>query len=139
MTATIPTHECGGAHIRSHVRHLAVVVAVSGRVDAANIDRLAERIRRFTLTKDRLVFDLSDVNSSAADAISLVCRIAEDCRVAEVDWAVVANQAVTDLLRSSDDTAAFPITDSMPEAIHYFADMINRRREVLLPLVRRTA
>lgn len=139
MTATITTSafECGGAQIRSHFRHLATVVTIDGVISALNVDRLTECARRFVLAKDPLILDLSNVNSFAAEGVSLLRIIGDDCRAAEVEWTLVPGPAVTDLLRDTD--IIFPLARSVPEALHDFADVIDRRRQLLLPLVRKSA
>lgn len=139
MTARITTSafECGGAQIRSHFRHLATVVTIDGAISAMNVDRLVEHARRFVLAKDPLVLDLSNVNSCAAEGVSLLRIVGEDCRAAGVEWVLVPSPAVGERLRNSD--VVFPITRSVPEALQDFADVIDSRRKLLLPLVRKTA
>jgi hypothetical protein len=44
---------------------------------------------------------------------------------------------MAEFLRNCD--IVFPITRSVPEALHDFADVIDSRRQMLLPLVRKTA
>ena len=141
MTATITTSafDCGRARIRSHFRHLATVVTIDGEIDAVNVDRVIERARRFVLAKDPLVLDMSNVNSCAAEGVSLLISIAEDCRAAQVEWMLVPSTATADLLCQSGYDAMFPVARSVHEALHDFADGIDRRRQLLLPLVRKTA
>ena len=141
MTATITTSafDCGRAQIRPHFRHLAMVVTIDGEIDALNIDRVIERARRFVLTKDPLVLDVSNVNSCAAEGVSLLNIIAEECRAAGVEWMLVPGTVIADALRDSGCDAMFPVAHSVHEALHHFADVIDRRRQLLLPLVRTTA
>lgn len=140
MTATITTSAfaCGRAHIRSHFRQLATVVTVDGQIDDVNVDPVISYIRRMILVGGPLVLDLTDVKSSESQCISLSKRVAEDCRRVAVDWTLVASPMVSRLLDDSDDVA-FPIASSVHEALHRFADGINSRRQMLLPLVRKTA
>ena len=142
MTATISASayfDCGAAQIRPHFRHLVMVVTIQGKIGTANVDRASAYMRRLILTRDPLVLDMSGVNSFAAEGISLFGVIADECRTAGVQWTLVASPAVADLLRDSDYEAMFPIARSVSEALHHFADAIDRRRQVLLPLVRKTA
>ena len=139
MTATIATFDCEGAQIRPHFRHLVMVVTVQGKIGASNVDSASGHIRRLILAKAPLVLDLSNVNSFAAENISFLCAVADECRTAGVEWALVASPAVTACLRGSTYEAMFPIARSVSEALHHFADAIDRRRQVLLPLVRKTA
>jgi anti-anti-sigma regulatory factor len=141
MTATITTSafDCGRAQIRPHCRHLATVVTIDGDIDGANVDQVISCARRFVLAKEPLVFDMSNVNSFAVEGVSLVRIIAEDCRTAGVEWILVPSPAVADVLCDADNDALFPVARSVHEALHDFADVIDRRRQLLLPLVRKTA
>ena len=141
MTATITTSafDCGRAQIRPHFRHLATVVTIDGEIDAVNVDRVIDRARRFVLAKDPLVLDMSNVNSCAVEGVSLLNIIAEECRAAGLEWMLVPGTAVADLLRDSGSDAMFPVARSVHQALHDFADVIDRRRQLLLPLVRTTA
>ncbi len=130
--------DCGSAQIRAHCRHLATVVTIHGEIDAANADRIAEYIRRFTLGEKPLVLDMADVRHFAADGISLLCSFDADCRAAGVQWTLVPSPAVIALL-SDGDEALFPMTRSVHEALHDLADAIASRRRLVLPLVKKTA
>ncbi|OBG30393.1 sulfate transporter [Mycobacterium alsense] len=137
------TIECDGAQIRAHCRHLATVVTIRGDINAANVDRVGEHVRRFVLGGNPLVLDLSDVNHFAAAGISLVHRLDEACRAAGVEWTLVAGPAAMELLgirRDQDDTAeTFPIARSVREALRTLADAIVDRRQLVLPLIKKTA
>lgn len=127
--------ECGGAWIRAHYRHLATVVVIRGRIDAANVDELSEQARRFVLAKEPLVLDLSGVTSFEAAGIWLLCVLDGDCRAAGVEWTLVESPVVDELLRDFDEEAQFPTSRSVDQALHRFADVIDRRRQLLLPLI----
>jgi anti-anti-sigma factor len=141
------TFDCSGAQIRAHCRHLATVVTIRGEIDAVNVDRVSEHIRRFILGKNPLVLDMSDVSHFAAAGISLLCMLDEDCRAAGVEWTLVASPAVIELLGDGCDKdeaedenwAMFPITRSVHEALRNLADAIVSRRQLVLPLIRKTA
>lgn len=143
ITRTITTGDntvdCGGAQIRAHYRHLATVVTIRGAIDAANVDQLGEQARRFVLAKEPLVLDLSGVDSFTAAGIWLLCVLDGDCRAAGVEWTLVESPAVNELLRDFDEEAKFPTAGSVGQALHHLADVINRRRELLLPLFQKTA
>ena len=127
---------CGRAQIRAHYRHLATVVTITGRVDAANVDSVTEYAQRFILAKDPLILDVSDVSVPVAAAISFLNTVAEGCRAAGVECVLVAGGAVADLLGDLDDV---PVACSVHEALHHFADVIATRRQLLLPLIKKTA
>ncbi|HET9876103.1 MAG TPA: STAS domain-containing protein [Mycobacterium sp.] len=133
------TVDCGGAQVRAHYRHLATVVTVRGRIDAANVDEVSDHARRFILAKEPLVVDLSGVTSFAAAGIWLLCVLDGDCRAAGVEWTLVESPAVNELLRDFDEEAKFPTARSVHHALHTLADVIDRRRQLLLPLIKKTA
>jgi anti-anti-sigma regulatory factor len=139
MTATSNTFDCGGAQIRAHFRHLAMIITMRGNINAVNVDQVIDRTRRFILAHDPLVLDMSRANSSAEQTISLMQMVAEDCRAAGIEWKVVPSPAVTDSLRRSGYDDVFPTARSVNDALHQFADVIDERRQLLLPLVRKTA
>lgn len=134
-----PTFDCSGAQIRAHCRHLATVVTIHGEIDAVNVDRIGEYIRQCTLVKNPLVLDLSGMNSIAPAGISLLYILDDECRVAGVEWTLVASPAVIEVLHDYDDETTFPITRSVHEALRNLADVIVRRRQLLLPLIKKTA
>lgn len=131
-----PAVECEGAELRAQCRHLALVVTVSGIIDDDNVDRLTEQVRRLVLTEKPFVLDLSDVTFLSARGVSLLYALDDECDMAGVEWALVAGAPVLDVLHMLDD--AFPITVSVPEALHHFAEGTLARRR-LLPLLHKTA
>ena len=133
------TLDCDGAQIRAYCHHLATVVTIRGVIDAANVDWVGAYILRFTLGSDPVVLDLSDLSYFAADGISLLRSFDEDCRAAGVEWTLVAGAAISDLLDDGRDEDAFPMTRSVREALHNLADAIASRRQLVLPLIRKTA
>jgi anti-anti-sigma factor len=133
------TFDCGGAQVRAHCRHLATVVTIRGEIDAVNVDRVGEYIRRFILESNPVVLDLSDVSYFAAAGIWLLHRLDEDCRAAGVEWTLVASPAILGLLGGGRDEGMFPITLSVHEALRNLADAIVSRRQLVLPLIKKTA
>ena len=130
------TVDCGGAQIRAHAHHLATVVTIRGEIDAANVERVGEYIRRFTQGGNPVVLDMGGVSQFATAAV-LLHRFDEDCRAVGVEWTLVAGPALAELLR--DDEAGFSITRSVNEALRTLADAIVARRQLLLPLIKKTA
>jgi anti-anti-sigma factor len=137
-SASNGTFDYGGAQIRAHSRHLATVVTIRGEIDTVNVDRVSQYIRRFILDEAHVVLDMSDVSHFAPAGISLLHMLDEDCRVAGVEWTLVASPAVIELLGDGDD-AMFPIKRSVHAALRNLADAIVNRRQLVLPLIRKTA
>ena len=133
-----PTVDYKGAHIRAHSRHVATVVAVSGRVDSANVDHIADYAKKLVLADKPFVLDLSGVSSFTPQSIRLLCDIDDICNSVGVEWAVVASDAVNRRLRRDSDVV-FPVAGSVAEAEHEFDDAILNRRRFLLPLLSKTA
>lgn len=131
-----PAVMCDGAELRAQCRHLAMVVTVSGAIDDDNFDRLTQKVRRLVLAEKPFALDLSDVTFLSARGVSLLYALDDECDLAGVEWALVASPEVLDVLRLLDD--AFPITVSIPEALHHFAEGTLARRR-LLPLLHKTA
>jgi anti-anti-sigma factor len=128
------TFDYGGARVRAHCRHLATVVTVRGEIDGLNVDRIGDYIQRFVVEQTNLVLDMSGVTHFAPAGISLLHGLDEDCRAVGVEWTLVANPAVSDLL---DDM--FPIAGSVHAALRNLADAIVSRRQLVLPLIRKSA
>jgi len=137
-SASNGTFDYGGAQIRAHSHHLATVVTIRGEIDAVNVDRVSQYIRRFILDKAHVVLDMSDVSHFAPAGISLLHMLDEDCRAAGVEWTLVASPAVIELLGDGDD-AMFAITRSVHAALRNLADAIVSRRQLVLPLIGKTA
>lgn len=135
------TFDCSGAQIRAHCRHLATVVTIRGEIDAFNVERASEYIRRFVLANNPVVLDMSGVNPCAAAGISLLSAFDDECRAAGVEWTLVASPAVFEVLDDGcdHDEAMFPVTHSVNEALRDLANAIVIRRQQVLPLIKKTA
>ncbi len=137
------TFDCGGAQIRAHCRHLATVVTIRGEIDAVNVDWVSKYIRRFIVGANPVVIDMTDMRQFAMSAISLLYAIDEDCRAAGVEWTLIASPAVTEVLDGSGhqdgNGTVFPIARSVHEALHNLADAIVSRRQLVLPLIKKSA
>ena len=134
-----PTFDCNGAQVRAQCRHLATVVTVNGAIGTTNVERVSEYSRHFVLPDKPIVLDLSGVESLAPQGIRFLYRIDDACRAAGVEWALIVSPAVTQVLHVTSDDGAFPVVDSVREALQYFADVITARRRLLLPLLTKTA
>jgi anti-anti-sigma factor len=136
--SNVGTYDYGGAKIRAHSRHLATVVTVRGEVDGLNVDRIGEHIRRFVFEQTHLVLDMSDVSHFAPAGIALLHMLDEHCRATGAEWTLVASPAVIELLGNTAEPM-FPIARSVHAALRGLADAIVSRRQLVLPLVRKTA
>lgn len=126
--------DCGGAQIRAHCRSVATVVTIRGEIDAVNADRASKYIRRFVVGQTPVVLDLSGLTQFAPAGVSLLHTLDEDCGAAGVQWTLVASPVVTDVLGDGWD-----VTRSLHEALHNLTDAIANRRQLVLPLFKKTA
>ncbi len=132
--------ECGRAQIRAQCRHLATVVTVSGTIDAANIEKVSEYSRRIILAEMPFILDLSGVRSFDSKALSVLYAVDDACSTTGVEWALIPGDAVKRVLPEGvDGEPLFPTAASVPEALHYFADLISTRRQMMLPLLHKSA
>ncbi|MGV0743746.1 STAS domain-containing protein [Mycolicibacterium sp. XJ870] len=131
-----PAVICDGASMRAHCRQLATVVTVKGDISSANLEFIASYVSRFIIPEKPFALDLSGVNSFDSQALSLFYDIDERCGAEGVDWAVIASPSVVAELRLQD--AGVPLTASVPEALHHFAEG-NLARRRLLPLLTKSA
>jgi hypothetical protein len=114
------------------------VVTIDGDIDGVNVDRVTEYTRRFILAEKPFVLDLSGVNSFSPQCVSLLYTLDEGCFHNGVEWSLIASAAVVDALHAG-DRATFPMADSVPDALHHFADAIDERRRLLPLLTKKTA
>jgi anti-anti-sigma factor len=138
LVSNVGTFDYGGAQIRAHSRHLATVVTIRGEIDGLNVDRIGEHTCSYMLDKTHLVLDMSDVSHFAPAGISLLQMLDEHCRAAGAEWTLVASPAVTELLGNGAELM-FPVARSVHAALRNVADAIVSRRQLVLPLVRKTA
>lgn len=132
-----PAADLQGARIRARHRHGSTVVAVSGRVDARNLTRVADHVTRFVLADTPFVLDLGAVTAFTHKATELLDAVDARCAGAGVAWALIPGNVVASRLRDRPD---LPVVDTVAEAEHQFDEALLKRRRLLLPLLlRKTA
>lgn len=134
-----PIFDCGGAQVKALWRQLAIVVTVSGDIDADNLERVSACVRRFARAGKPVVLDMSAVESLPVQAVRCLYELDEDCCAAGLEWALIAGPAVIAALPVGDGDAVFPTMHSVPDALHELADEIVMRRRLLMPLLGKTA
>ena len=139
MMSTITTFDCGTAQVRAHCRHLATVVTIQGEIDAVNVERVALYLRRFLLGDSPVVLDMTDVGRVTTAGLSLLLTFDDDCEGAGLGWTLVAGPAVSELLNVAAAQEAFPVAGSVHQALNDLADAIVSRRQLVLPLIKKTA
>jgi ABC-type transporter Mla MlaB component len=136
---TNPVVRCGGAEIRACSRHLATVVTVRGDVTADNLGQVQARIKRFLLCDTPYILDLSELTSIAAEGSALLAAVDDACAATNVEWALVIGWAARALFDREIRDRMLPVAESVAEALHDFADARATRRDLLLPLLHRSA
>ena len=135
-----------GAHAWAYLRHAATIVAIKGRIDSANVERLTEYALRFVTADRPFALDLTGLTSLSAGAAPLLAGIADRCGAAGTGWALVAGESVQRRLSealsgalsgalSEADVASLPLVATLAEAEHQFDEAIQSRRRALLSLV----
>jgi anti-anti-sigma factor len=130
-----PAMEHHGAHLRAQRRHTATVVAITGRLGAANVDWAAEHVTRMIADDGPFVLDLGAVSAFSASAVGIIDALVEHCARARVSWALVAGPAVLRRIAGR----PLPLVESVAAAEHAFDDAIGARRRRMLALLGRTA
>jgi anti-anti-sigma regulatory factor len=133
-----PAQACDLAQMSALCRQLATVVSISGALDDSNIARATEYAARYVLCEKPFVLDLSDVDEFADSAVAMLYAVDDASFDAGIEWALVASPAVLAALRHYGDPADFHTVDSVPDALHHFADATAARRR-LLPILAKTA
>jgi anti-anti-sigma regulatory factor len=132
-----PAFDCTGAQLHAVCRQLATVVTVDGVIDDTNVERVTALALRFVIAEKPFVLDLSGVTSFSAHGVSLLSAVDEACFNNGVEWSLTAGEPVLQTVRASG--ATFPVTETVPDALHHFADSIDERRRLLPILTKKTA
>jgi len=125
-----PAFDCGEAQVRTVCRQLATVVTVQGVVDDTNVERVTAFALRSIIAEKPFVLDLSGVTSFTAQALPLLSAVDERCFCSDVEWSLISSEPVL----HETSGLNFPVDESVPDALHHFADSIDERRH-LFPLM----
>lgn len=132
-----PAFDCAGATVHAVCRQLATVVTVEGVVDDTNIERVTALALRFVIAEKPFVLDLSGVKSYSMHSVSLLSAVDEACFHSDVEWSLISSDPVARAIQASG--VIFPIAETVPDALHHFADSIEERRRLLPLLTKKTA
>jgi len=122
--------DCVGAGLDVQARSLATVLAIGGEIDAANADRVADAIRRFSQLKAPLILDLSRLKFLGVAGFRALITVADEHQQAELHSSLVGGAALRRLTRVFPDHG-LPIADSVPEALQLIEQGIRSRRKFL--------
>src|SRR5258707_15890463 len=79
----------GGASWNSETEAGATVIAVTGELDAANLDQFTDCARRALDSGRPIVLDLSKLDFLAAQGFRMLLDLDSECHRHGLDWAVV--------------------------------------------------
>jgi anti-anti-sigma factor len=127
--------DCDGARICVYVRGLATVLRIEGDIDAANAERVAAEIRRFSRLQTPLILDLSHLDFLGLDGFRLLLRLNQENHQARLHCSLVPGPAMRLLTHIVKDHG-LPLAGSVPEALQLIEDAIGARREFLPGLAR---
>lgn len=96
-------------------RPSAILVSVTGEIDAVNAGHLTEYATRYLDGHRALVLDLEGLRFFGTDGLVALDEIRRHCAVEGIDWSVIPGRAVAKLLEISGDSSTFPMSDSIPE------------------------
>lgn len=139
MTASNPVVSCGAAEVRACSRHLATVVSVRGRVTAENVAAVIEQTKRFLLCDTSFIIDLRELKSIVPEGSGLLAAVDDACAIANIEWALVSGPAADGLFDTEIRNRMLPVVESVADALHDFAEARMTRRDLLLPLLHRSA
>jgi anti-anti-sigma factor len=114
--------DCDGAYVWGQHTPLAMVVMVSGEIDAANAARVSQRIGRYVVPGFGLIVDMSEVDFLGAQGLRELFELGEKCGIVGVWWALVASDAVRLVLRATNFENVLPVAGSPEEALHRLAN-----------------
>lgn len=135
--AADPGVECHGVRLMAYARSVATVVAISGEIDATNVDCVQRRVRRFLSVGTALILDLSGVESFGVQGLRALLAFDGECARAGVEWMLVASPAVGVMVRAGDGDGVLPAVGSVVEALRWLRD--RSRERTLLHFVTRKA
>jgi STAS domain len=125
-----------GAQLYVYARSLGTVLRVDGEIDASNVRRFAETIRRFGRLKTPLILDLSHLDFLSLDGFRTLLVLNHEHQKACVHCSVVAGAAMRPLLHIVSDHG-LPVVGSVAEALQLIEDIVRARRQSLSDIVRR--
>jgi anti-anti-sigma factor len=111
----------GIAWWKVQARGQAIVVTVTGEIDASNAGRFANTIRYLTTAGRPLALDLSALDFLGVQGFRGLFRLNEACHRINLRWAIVDGPAVRILTRIADRDHALPMVDTVAEALQQLA------------------
>ncbi|OBI48083.1 hypothetical protein A5707_18395 [Mycobacterium kyorinense] len=102
--------------LSTHFQSDITAVEVRGVLDACGAARLSDYVIELANPGRPLIIDLSSVDFVGGQGFQAMIRFAQHCQQIGVQWALVANAAVSRLLRAMDSTDRLPIAADLKDA-----------------------
>lgn len=109
--------DCRGACVRSKTETGLTVIAISGEIDASNVDDLSRYASGLGPHRGALIVDLADVDFIAVDGLRALFALNNQCARSDTTLALIASHAVNRLLRVADRDKLLPAVGSAVEAL----------------------
>jgi anti-anti-sigma regulatory factor len=109
--------DCRGARLRSHTDTGLTVIAISGEIDASNVDALCRRAPGLVPHRGALIVDLAGIDFIAVDALRALFALNTHCARIDTTWALIASHAANRLLQVGDRDKLLPTVGSATEAL----------------------
>jgi anti-anti-sigma factor len=111
------TFDCDSACVRAKTDRGLTVISISGEIDASNVDEVSRRASEVISDCDALIVDMAEVDFIALDGLHALFALNRYCAVTGKAWALIANRAVSRLLRLADRDSLLPAVGSATGAL----------------------
>lgn len=102
--------------LTTHFQPDITAVEVRGVLDACGAELLSDYVSDLANPGRSLIVDLSGVDFVGGQGFQVLIRFAQHCQRVGVQWAVVANEAVSRLLRAMDSNDRLPTAATVQDA-----------------------
>jgi anti-anti-sigma factor len=124
--------DCRGACIWAHTDIGLTLVAISGEIDALNVDDVSGHVRGLVPEGGALIVDLTDIDFIAVDGLRALFALSSRCVRTHTTWAMIATDAANRLLRVGDHDKLLPVVGSATEALLLVRRSARGRRSLQL-------
>lgn len=105
-----------GISLSADVQPDITAVEVRGVLDAWGAELVSDHLNGLASPGRSLIVDLSGVDIVGGHGFQALMRFAQRCQRVGVQWALVANEAVSRLLRAMDSNDRLPIAATLKDA-----------------------
>jgi anti-anti-sigma factor len=124
--------DCRGARMWAHTDIGLTLIAISGEIDALNVDDVSGHARGLVPEGGALIVDLTDIDFIAVDGLRALFALNSRCVRTHTTWAIIATDAANRLLRVGDHDKLLPVVGSTTEALLLVRRSARGRRSLQL-------